>query len=83
MDDIVTKTDRFLAELPPPDKQMKEDYVRERMLNGMAMLIDAVAEIEDLREALGKISTLSQNAAPGSYLEECGVLATSVLMRPL
>jgi hypothetical protein len=83
MDDIVERVDRFLENLPPPKKPVDTEYLGETMLSSMTMLVDAIDEIERLREALGKISMLGQNAAPGSFLEECGVIASSALMRPM
>jgi hypothetical protein len=83
MEDIVERADRFLENLPAPKKKVDTEYLGETMISSMTMLVDAVDEIERLREVLGKISMLGENAAPGSFLEECGVLATSALMRPL
>jgi hypothetical protein len=75
MEDIITEIDRWIGEAPSTDDV---DVIETRVL-----MVDAVNEIERLREVLGKISMLGQNAAPGSYLEECGVLAASALMRPV
>jgi hypothetical protein len=75
MEDIITEIDRWIGEAPATDDT---DLIESRVL-----LVDAVNEIERLREVLGKISMLGQNAAPGSFLEECGVIASSALMRPM
>ena len=75
MDDIVTDIDRLLERAPMPRDA--------ELLSSRTLLVDAVSEIERLREVLAKIATLGQNAPDGSYLDECGILAASALMRPL
>jgi hypothetical protein len=75
MEDIISEIDRWIGEAPKTDDT---DIIKSRVL-----MVDAVNEIERLREVLGKISMLSQNAEPGSYFEECGVLAISALTRQL
>lgn len=75
MDDIVQDID-MLLERPPLPRDVE-------LIASRTLLVDAVSEIERLREVLAKIATLGANASDGSYLDECGILAASALMRPL